>query len=124
MQNYTLTSKQMSYFEDFENNIVFGDNKLREIEYKLLSKTSQKFKELQVGSIEDPNLLRLSKQGIYLPNKGSVKYIHKMTIEEIQKLIKLLKNSHPTSKYKGRKEYYLPLLEEELKKRNLKIKRY
>lgn len=107
----------MSYFEDFESNIVFGDNKLREVEYKLLNKESQKFKESQVCSIEDPELLRLSKQGIYLPNRGSVKYIHKMTIEEIQKLIKVLENSNSTSKYKGRKEYYLPLLKEELKKR-------
>lgn len=107
----------MSYFEDFESNIVFGDNKLREVKYKLLNKASQKFKESQVCSIEDPELLRLSKQGIYLPNRGSVKYIHKMTIEEIQKLIKVLENSHSTSEYKGRKEYYLPLLKEELKKR-------
>ena len=109
----------MSYFEDFENNVIFGDNKLREIEHKLLNKIPPKPKKIQVASIEDPELLRLSKRGIYLPNRGSVKYIHKMTIEEIQRLIKALEKNHSTSKYKGRKEYYLPLLKEELNKRKI-----
>lgn len=32
----------MSYFEDFENNIIFGDNKLREIERRLLNNNTSK----------------------------------------------------------------------------------
>lgn len=109
----------MSYFEDFEASIIFSENKLKETESRFIDKISTAKKKVPRASLEDPELLRLSKQGIYLPNKGSARYIHKMTIEEIQRLMKALENSHSTSKYKGRKEYYLPLLKEELKKRKL-----
>lgn len=108
----------MSYFEDFEASIIFSENKLKETESRFIDKISTA-KRVSRASLEDPELLRLSRCGIYLPNKGSVRYIHKMTIEEIQRLMKALENSHSTSKYKGRKEYYLPLLKEELKKRKV-----
>lgn len=106
----------MSYFETFENSIIFSEGKLKEVERKFINEASTS-KKVPRASLEDPELLRLSKLGIYLPNRGSIKYIHKMSIEEIKSIIKVLEKSFTTGDYKGRKEYYLPILKKELNKR-------
>lgn len=104
----------MSYFEDFENNIVFGDSTFKTIINNVRNSIKPKYKR---ASKENSQLAEFASKGIYVNNKFKKQFIKDMSIEELKKLKDVLEKSHTTGEYKSRREYFLPLITEELNKK-------
>ena len=104
----------MSYFEDFENNIIFGDSAFNSIINNVHNNIKPKYKR---ASKEDSQLAEFASKGIYVNTKFKKQFIKDMSIEELKKLKDVLEKSYTTGEYKGRREYFLPLITEELNKK-------
>lgn len=95
----------MSYFEDNQNSLIFGDRKKRELRKDI--------GPLDTYIPHDERLERLSQKGIYMSRSGKTEHISKMSRERLQNLIDILENV--VSNNGGvRKHYYLDLLRKEL----------
>ena len=106
----------MSYFEDFENNIIFGDSAYNAIINNIHNSIKLKYKYKR-ASKEDSELAEFASKGIYVNTKFKKRFIKDMSIEELKKLKDILEKSYTTGEYKGRREYFLPLITEELNKK-------